>query len=264
MSFPRSFAATAIATAACGVLLGGTAARAEEALSTDRPDFVESSDVVGRGRLQLETSFAAERDKVDGVRITRRSLPTLLRIGMADDWELRFETEGPTRVSGAGERVSGMSDISVGIKWHAQDGSEEAGRPGTAWLVDAELPTGSRALRGDGVRPAVRYVAEWELPHDAAVGVMAGAAIDREDGRRQPYGILAVTTSRPLAPDWRGFVELAGQRLASTRNGGNVVTFDFGLVWRITPDLQLDTAFAVGANRNAPDLGWTLGVSARF
>ena len=52
--------------------------RAEEPISTDRPDFVESSDVVGKGRFQLETGFSSERNKADGVKERLTTTPTLL------------------------------------------------------------------------------------------------------------------------------------------------------------------------------------------
>ena len=37
-----------------------------DGIATDRPDFVESAQVVGRGVVQLETSLAFERDKRHG------------------------------------------------------------------------------------------------------------------------------------------------------------------------------------------------------
>ena len=64
----------------------------------DRPDFVESSDVVGKGRVQLETSVAWERDRAGAVKTRLASTPTLLRIGTGEDWELRFETDGRLRL----------------------------------------------------------------------------------------------------------------------------------------------------------------------
>jgi hypothetical protein len=69
-------------------------AAGEEPIVTDRPDFVESSQVVGKGRLQIETSLAAERDRAGGATERTTSTPTLLRIGASDSIELRLETDG--------------------------------------------------------------------------------------------------------------------------------------------------------------------------
>ena len=73
-----------------------SAIAADDGIVTDRPDFVESSNVVGRGRFQIETSVLAERDKSDGVRARTYSMPTLLRYGVGDVLELRVETDGRT------------------------------------------------------------------------------------------------------------------------------------------------------------------------
>jgi len=45
-----------------------TIAQAEEGIATDRPDFVESSDVVDKGRVQLELGVNLERSRSAGQR----------------------------------------------------------------------------------------------------------------------------------------------------------------------------------------------------
>ncbi|HEY1129668.1 MAG TPA: transporter [Roseateles sp.] len=256
-------------------LAGGLAAapglvRAEDdTIATDRPDFVESSDVVGKGRFQLETSVAFERDRQGGVKTRLASTPTLLRIGIAEAWELRFETDGrlrqKTEAAGLTTRENGWSDLSVGVKWHQRDGDEEAGTPGLGWLLHMDVDSGSGAFRGHGLRPSLRFVAEWEFAGGWSFGVMPGIYRDRdEDGRHFVGAILAGVLGRSFTDRLRGFVEVSGQQLAASRHGGSVVTFDTGLAYLLGRDLQVDMALSRGINRNAPDLAWTVGVSARF
>jgi hypothetical protein len=249
--------------------LAGPALADDEAIATDRPDFVESSDVVGKGRFQLETSVAWERDRQGGMKTRLTSTPTLLRIGAGEDWELRFETDGRLRLraeeAGVTTRQSGWSDVSVGVKWHQRDGNEETGTPGLGWLLHVDVDSGSSAFRGQGLRPSLRFVAEWEFAGGWSLGVMPGVYRDRdEDGQHFVGGILAATLGKSLTDKLRGFVEVSGQQLAASKHGGSVVTFDTGLAYLLDRDLQVDVALSRGINRNAPDLAWTVGLSARF
>ncbi|MDO9356321.1 MAG: transporter, partial [Solirubrobacteraceae bacterium] len=199
------------------------------------------------------------------------STPTLLRAGLSDALELRLETDGflhersRDAATGTDERRRGFADASLGLKWHMRDGDEAAGTPGIAWLAHLDLETGSSAFRGQGVRPSLRMVAEWELPNEMAIGVMPGLMLDRDaDGKRFAAGILAVTLSKGWTPAWRTFVEVAGQQLASKRHGGNVITFDTGATWLVTDDLQFDVSVARGLTSNSPDWQWGVGMAVRF
>lgn len=256
-------------TFSLGVIGGGPAQAADDEIATDRPDFVESSDVVGRGRWQIETSIAYERDRSGGLRTRLRSTPTLLRIGTGDNWELRLETDGALRLhsseQGLSERQRGWSDLALGLKWHQSDGDEESGRPGLAWLLHVDVDSGSPAFRGQGLRPSLRMVAEWELPGGWSAGVMPGLYQDRdEQGRRYVGGILAAVLGKSLTADLRGFIELAGQQLAPARHGGHLITLDAGLALLLNPSTQLDLALARGLNKNSPDFAWTLGLSLKY
>lgn len=247
----------------------GLARADDEPIATDRPDFVESSDVVGKGRLQLETSVAFERDRQGSVKTRLASTPTLLRIGIAEAWELRFETDGRLRLktedAGVTVRENGWSDLAVGVKWHQRDGDEEAGTPGLGWLFHVDVDSGSGAFRGQGLRPSLRFVAEWEFAGGWTAGVMPGLYRDRDaDGQRFVGGILAGVVGKSLTDRLRGFVEISGQQLAASRHGGSVVTFDTGLAYLLDRNLQVDVALSRGINKNAPDFSWTLGLSGRF
>lgn len=254
----RSIPSALLAT---GLLLP-LATHAEEAsMATDRPDIVESSAVVGKGRFQVETSFAAETDKADGVKTTTRMTPTLLRYGLTDTTELRLETDGFLRNG----QDHGFSDVSLGLKWHTHDGDDATGQPAIAWLFHADLDSGSQPFRGHGLRPSVRMVAEWELPSDFSLGIMPGVLRDtNEGGKHFTAGIFAITLGKAWTDDFRTFVEVAGQQLTSNKNGGSIVTYDAGMAYMLSPTMQIDTAVSIGANDHAPDRLWTIGFSVKF
>lgn len=242
---------------------------ADDSISTDRPDFVESSDVVGAGRFQVETGVTSDRHAQDGVTTRTLTTPTLFRLGLGATTELRLETDGWTRertrdaAAGTPATERGWSDLSFGIKWHVLDGAGST--PGVAWLAHVDTATGSRAFRGAGLRPSLRAAVEWDLPEDFSLGVMPGVYVDRnEAGRRYAGAILAATLGKEWSPRWHSFVEVAGQQLAGKRNGGSVVTLDTGLAFLATPSLQFDIEVARGLTDAAPDLESGLGVSIKF
>lgn len=267
---PSAVMVIAAACAAfCLASIFNPAHAAEDSIATDRPDFVESSDVVGAGRVQIETGFASERSRADGARSRVSVTPTLLRLGFNEVLEVRVETDGLTRstvtdTSGT-QRTRGTSDAALGLKWHMQDGDDATGKPGMAWLLHVDIDSGSAAYRGQGLRPSLRAVAEWELPHGFSVGVMPGLAMDRnDDGKRFVAGIAAVTVGKEWSPTWKTFVELSGQQLASKENGGSVVTFDAGVTHLVTDSLQIDFSIARGLTAESPDFQWGVGISIRF
>jgi hypothetical protein len=247
--------------AACGLPLAASAGD-DDTMTSDRPDVVESSRVVGKGRLQLETSLQWERDRADGATVRTLTTPTLLRIGLGETMELRFETDGRTIEHAGGATLAGYADTSVGIKWHTAD--QDGATPSLGWLLHADLPGGSKALRGSGARPSLRVAAEWALANGVGIGIMPGVSTDNDErGARRGYGILAATVGRDITERVHGFVELAAPRIARANRGGTQAVFDTGVTWLVADDIQLDAALSRGLNRRTPDLGIGLGLSVR-
>lgn len=245
------------------VLTSGGFSRAEDAIVTDRPDFVESGDTVGRGHLQLETGYARESTRLDGDAQETTTVPTLIRVGISKTLELRYETDGYTDVLLAGTHTRGVSDGALGIKWHSADA--QGFLPSMAWLLHADIASGSREFIGKGTRPSLRIVGEWELPYECSLGVMPGLMWDYDD-HAQGYlkGILAATMGHSWTSRFRSFVEVSGQELREKRHGGNVLTADAGLAWLLTDRIQLDAAGSRGLTTDAADWAWTLGLSSKL
>lgn len=241
---------------------------ADDTIVTDRPDFVESSNVVGKGRFQVETSVLLERDRHAAGRDRTLATPTLLRQGVSENLELRFETDGRTNISsreasGIHSSTSGYADASLGVKWHATDA--EGGMPSVGVLLHADIASGSRSLRGSGTRPSLRVAAEWELAHDMSLGVMPGVGVEKNDaGQRYRYGILGVVVGKAVNDRLRGFVEVALPQIARGKHGGTQATFDLGGAYLVSDTCQADVMISRGLNSRTPDLGLTVGLSFKL
>jgi hypothetical protein len=256
----------------CCLAAPGARAGDNEPISTDRPDFVESSQVVGKGRVQLETSLQWERGG-DALDSRTLSTPSLLRIGLGESGELRIETDGRNRIhatdpaTGGRATMAGYADTALGIKWHLADQQGEGihAAPSLGVLLHADLPSGSRELRGHGVRPSLRLAAEWELADGYSFGVMPGLAVESDDdGKRYGYGILAATLGKELNERVRGFVEVAMPQIARASHGGTQASFDTGLAYLVNKDCQVDVSVVRGLNRRSPDLSLAFGLSLRM
>jgi len=259
---------TAFLVAALCLPLAAAAADDDDAINPDQPGLVESSKVVGKGRLQLETGVQWDRQRDDDGHRRTLTSPTLLRIGVGESTELRIETDGRTILhesdpaTGAHAVTAGYADTDVGLKWHLADAQGSA--PSVGVLLHATLPSGSRALRGHGLRPSLRAVGEWELPHGLSLGLMPGLAIDSDDnGARYGYGILAASLGKEFTERLHGFVELAAPQITHASHGGTQASVDTGLTYLVNSNCQLDVALNHGLNRRTPDLSLAFGVSIR-
>ena len=258
MKYAAMFAATAVA-------LFASAAHAQDNIESDRPDFVESSKVVGKGRLQFEAGLLLERDRNGAGRERTLSTPALLRVGIADTLELRVETEGRmvrhSREGGERRTEAGYGDTALGLSWHAMDAN--GGRPSLGVLLSAEFDSGSRAFRGEGVRPALRVSSEWELPNDVTLGVMPGIGVERDELGSYRYGLLGIVAEKEFGERLRGFAELALPHIARSRHGGTEASVGAGAAYRLSKDVEFDAMLSRGLNNRTPDLALTIGLSIR-
>ena len=251
------------------ILVLAPGAVVSQAIGTDRPDFVESSSTVGQGNIQIEASVAFDKTEILGAEVQTWTTPALLRVGIADTWELRLESNWFTRSTlEGGEQApelttGGISDFAVGVKW-ALYAPEAGGGPTMATLLHADLPTGSGDFRGDGTRPSLRVVAEWALDQSWGVGFMPGILYDRDDDGRFVSGIFGAVVGKGLTDSLRVFVEIALEQIAEDQHGGNVGFVDFGGTFLLSPRWQLDAAAAVGVTDRSSDFGFTVGLSGLF
>jgi hypothetical protein len=247
----------------CTLLVLPTSAECQEGadITTDRPDFVESSKTVGKGHFQVETSLSWERadNGMDGDRYTT---PTLLRYGIYHNWEIRLETEGVVHSNNGAGSDQGFADISLGVKSHIRDGEPSKSDPSIGWLFHVDVPSGSKEFQGHGLRPSIRIVFEWTVLPMLALGVMPGIKYDTDDNEdRFASSILGVVFGQPWSDRFNTFGEIAFRQLTSERHGGNVISYTAGMAFRLKSNVQIDTALSIGVNDTTPDWSWTAGFS---
>jgi len=236
-----------------------------EEFATDRPDFVDSPDPVGIGRVQVETALNYGYDRLDDGSQRSWATPVLLRVGVAHDLELRLGTDGWQHVVTGGSEpthASGTGDLSLSTKWRLRRGDESG--PGVALIGQLDVPAGQRELHGSGLRPSLRLTSELDLGNDWSVGVMPGVIYNKDDSGRFVAGFIGAGLGRDFAGTLHAFGEIAAEQLAPQRHGGNQVTFDTGMTWQVRPMAQLDFAVMRGLNHDTADWQGTVGFSYRF
>lgn len=230
-------------------------------LVTDRPDFTESSDVVGRGIVQLEMGSTFESNTVDGDRDRTVSTPlALVRLGLSKRLELRFSTDGyivDSLRTGFGQAtVKGGADIEVGAKFVLSNGTATRGIQ-LALIPMASLPTGSDTMSSATVDPTLKFTWAKDLPN--SFGLSGNYNVSRlgDDLGRYTEHALSLSLGHDLAGGWAGYWETYGF-MPKGRPGSTAWTVNTGVTHGIGGNAQVDLEVGRGVTAAAPD--WFVGV----
>jgi len=258
----RTFCAAILAV---GVAGSGSAGDSflEEPLVTDRPDFTESSSTVGHGVLQLEggVTFA---ETAGGAEVTTLG-EVLARWGVASKLELRFVLPVYAWERDSGDDRSGFTDTSVGLKYElAQgEGSGLIGGMEVAFIASTTVPTGGSDFGSSSWQPVGVLALGWELGETLGLGVNLGVARPAGDGERFTSSWASAALGVGLTDAASVFFELYSFNREEAR-GPNTLTFQTGVVYLLSPDLQLDVRAARRLTGQGLDLLLGAGVSWRL
>lgn len=254
-------------------LAGAAAAQTLEAdddyINPDRPGIADGSNVVGAGRIQVEAGFQLEYRNRDGNHARTLFIPTLLRIGLDQNFEFRIESNTYTRMKATDSTLGttsaeGIAPTSVGLKYHFIDSLGWL-QPSVGAIVRFFPQSGTRSFRTIRATGDFRIAADWDfLPH-WSLNPNVGVALYEDDSRRHyTAGLLAATLSYNPSKSLNFFID-TGLQSPETKNGRVAVVVDFGTAYLIGPDVQLD--FSAGsrvAGKTPPRLFLSAGVSKRF
>ena len=230
---------------------------AEPEILTDRPDFTETSFVVPRGSLQLESGFTYT-DEADGGGHTLNLPELLLRYGIGPRTELRLGVPDFLHTRAAGVRHGSFGDTYFGFK---QQLAAEGAPFGFAVIPAIMIPTGSGGSSSGAIDPEVVFTWSRDLSERWSIGGIVGFAYPREGGGRTLHIVPTVSLGYSLTSRIGTFLEWAADLPAPGRDAH---LLHHGYTYALSPTSQVDIHFGFGITRAAPDFFIGGGYAVRF
>ena len=239
-------------------------------LVTDRPDQTESSVVVPRGSVQVETGMVHTKAGENTV----TELPgTLFRIGLHNRVELRIGTEGWVIDEEMDTVRYGDSDMGAKIFLWGENGWI----PETALLAGVCIPTAKKDFSSKRFDPELRCACShttlrWASSHTLSDRLSLGYNVavawecsENENGNRailasMPYSIVCgIGLSDALGT----YIEFFGDTPINAY-GGTANLIDGGFTYLVTDTFQLDISGGFGISDEAEDWFIASGISYRI
>jgi hypothetical protein len=240
----------------------------DDALASDRPDFVEASCTVGKGVLQVEMGYTLFYDDDGVTRTVAHTFPeTLYRLGLFEDWfELRIGwtyASETTTVGGVKDTVSGSSDLYVGAKLGLTP--QQGLLPEMSIVPQALVPVGG-PFSNDRVLPGVNWLYGWDFNDFLNAGGSTQVNMLVDDGSNDTFLLFAqaFTIGYTLSDKLGAYTEwfMLSPHQADTATTEHYL--DAGLTYKISNDLQLDIRAGKGVSDAAVDFFTGAGAVVRF
>jgi hypothetical protein len=249
-------------------------------INTDRPTFTPSKLTVPRGRLQFESGFTFNHELSPAIRSSLYDIPELaVRFGLASRVELRALWTGQTwiqsqsRETGRFFQGGGPSDMQVGFKWQLlQADSNRKWIPVTALITSVVAPTGGVSpLGAHTVEPHANLIYGWDITKKFNIAAATGYLGMRVTnlGPRHPADSFEQFHQSVVAfysPTKRTTLFYEWYVLMFTSAADNRPThfMDGGVLYLVTPNMQLDLRAGFGLSGRPDDFFTGAGFSVRF
>ena len=244
-------------------------------LSTDRPDKTESAYTVDAGRFQIESdllSYSSDHDTADGAdtQVDAWSVAAVnVKAGLLNWMDLQVVLDTYNHVTTddrlTSQKVtqSGLGDLTTRLKMNVW--GNDGGKTALAVMPFVKIPTNQDDLGNDDVEGGIIIPLAVELPAGWGMGLMTEFDFVRnsaDDGYSTDF-VNTVTFSHDIVGNLGGYVELF-TLISSESNTDWIGTFDMGLTYGLTEDIQLDAGINIGITESAEDFNPFLGLSWRF
>ena len=226
-------------------------------INPDRPGIADGSRVIAPGQAQLEIGLQEEHRR-DGTanRTTTSYIPTLIRFGLSDRFELRIETNSVTWTQSttngtAEQRTTGYSPVSLGFKYALYD-SHGDNRRSLGAIVRVFPPSGSAGFGSDRYTADARLTADWDFAPELSLNPNIGIArYEDAQARSLTAGVGALTLNYLPTERLNPFVDM-GLQTPEEVGGTTSIILDAGVAYVVGRDLQLDVSIGRGVHGTTP------------
>ena len=251
----------------------------DDSIITDRPHFSEASNLVGKGRIQIETGYTYSGDQsavsalfgspaVDQ-RVQSHSFPeTLLRAGLFAEWfEFRlaynFLIEQTDTTGQPRSTFRGSDDLYVGAKLALTE--QKGWLPEIALFPQALLPIGDSHFTNEQVLPGFNLAYSWKI--NDFIELEANTQVNRRRDDAAHFYTEFIQTANleyTFTKKFGGFTEW----FCFIPNGSISALpqhyFHAGFVYLFTKYVQYDVHAAVGLTKASDDFFVGTGLSVKF
>jgi hypothetical protein len=244
-------------------------------MSTDRPDKTESAYTVDAGHFQVEMdilSYAHDHDKAGGVNQKRDDwavAPMNLKLGLLNDldFQLMLETFNYRRAKeltiGEVFEQSGFGDMTLRLKKNFW--GNDGGKTALTIMPFVKLPTNQNNLGNSDVEGGVIFPYVVQLPAGWGLAGMTEFDLNHDEpgsGYHAEF-VNTITVGHHIIGDLDGYLEF--YRAVSAEDDSRWVgTFDLGITYAWTENVQLDAGVNIGVTDSADDVNPFIGLSYRF
>ena len=249
-------------------------------IATDRPTFTPANTVVPRGRLQIESGYTFAHDLTATTERNTQNFPELAtRYGLTRWLEFRTFWTGATysrTISRTGKPTvnqNGFSDTEFGFKSQLLVGDKDRiWRPTTALITSVIAPTGGNSPFGSQqVSAYASLIYGWNLTERFSIAGSSAYLGVRLRNPGLPGSFSAARLAQSLVATYAAtdratlFYEWYVFEFVSSRTDNRPTHYmDGGLLFRPTPNTQIDLRAGFGLGDRPDDFFTGAGYSIRF
>ena len=199
-------------------------------LTSERPDQTESSLVLSKGHVQIETGISIEDSE--------SNINTLFRIGIIDGIEMRLNSNYLINDDISNLKKSSFSDFEIGAKFKILD--EDNNRIKIGFLTHLSVPTAPEIYSYNEYGLLSRLLVSHDIKNDSQIGYNIGyIKYNNYDGQF----IYTLVYGKSLG-SFGVFFEIFGEESSNNSN----LNFDSGITYLVDNDKQLDLSIGRGLN----------------